>query len=100
LCAVAPANSGGGPITFEKGLARHRRYATQSLNSALESEVKEIRSLFLAIKGDIVYNTQKTDGFEAIRTPDLRRVKAKDLDLFKAFVWAISLLERLMTRHM
>ena len=44
--------------------------------SALESQINELKSLLLLNESPIYHKKQKTDGLEAIRTPDLRRVKS------------------------
>ena len=43
---------------------------------ALESQINELKSLLLLNESASFHKKQKTDGLEAIRTPDLRRVKA------------------------
>jgi hypothetical protein len=45
--------------------------------SALESEISELKSALFLIEGCSIHDTPKTDGLEAIRTPDLRRVNTR-----------------------
>jgi len=52
--------------------------------AVLEEEIRQLRTL-IEKEAHFSPNVQKTDGLEAIRTPDLRRVKTEDLVVFEAF---------------
>jgi len=65
---------------------------------AIESQIAELKSLLLKKEDQKDCENTKTDGLEAIRTPDLRRVKAESLALERAFS-CLSGLDETITRN-
>jgi hypothetical protein len=74
----------GTRANYEKVAQRLANVAQQSIKNdlksrlfAMELEIKELKKIFLENKSQNDLEKTKTDGLEAIRTPDLRRAKAR-----------------------